>query len=91
MPDEFEEKPGREKKHSNFTLCSVCNIQLNSAAQAQIHYNGKSHQKRLKQLTNGTLKNGNGKIHQNMYLVLYHQFLVCVCICKDGRKDQSLI
>lgn len=62
MPDEFEEKLEREKRHSNFTLCSVCNIQLNSAAQAQIHYNGKSHQKRLKQLTNGTLKNDSGKI-----------------------------
>ncbi|XP_052589982.1 zinc finger protein 385D isoform X2 [Peromyscus californicus insignis] len=60
MPDEFEEKLEREKRHSNFTLCSVCNIQLNSAAQAQIHYNGKSHQKRLKQLTNGTLKNDSG-------------------------------
>ncbi|XP_036055832.1 zinc finger protein 385D isoform X1 [Onychomys torridus] len=60
MPDEFEEKLEREKRHSNFTLCSVCNIQLNSAAQAQIHYNGKSHQKRLKQLTNGTLKSDSG-------------------------------
>nr|XP_042140287.1 zinc finger protein 385D isoform X1 [Peromyscus maniculatus bairdii] len=60
MPDEFEEKLEREKRHSNFTLCSVCNIQLNSVAQAQIHYNGKSHQKRLKQLTNGTLKNDSG-------------------------------
>ncbi|CAO2637815.1 Zinc finger protein 385B [Lemmus lemmus] len=91
MPDEFEEKPGREKKHSNFTLCSVCNIQLNSAAQAQIHYNGKSHQKRLKQLTNGTLKNGNGKIQQSMRLVLYHQFKVCVRICDYRLRDQSLI
>ncbi|XP_031217496.1 zinc finger protein 385D [Mastomys coucha] len=60
MPDEFEEKPEREKKHSNFTLCSVCNIQLNSNAQAQIHYNGKSHKKRLKQLNTGTLRNDNG-------------------------------
>ncbi|XP_053077487.1 zinc finger protein 385D isoform X2 [Acinonyx jubatus] len=60
LPDDFEEKPEREKKHTNFTLCNVCNIQLNSAAQAQIHYNGKSHQKRLKQLSNGMLKNDNG-------------------------------
>ncbi|XP_078210524.1 zinc finger protein 385D isoform X2 [Callithrix jacchus] len=60
IPDNFEEKPEREKKHTNFTLCNVCNIQLNSAAQAQIHYNGKSHQKRLKQLSNGMLKNDNG-------------------------------
>ncbi|XP_070946933.1 zinc finger protein 385D isoform X1 [Macaca nemestrina] len=59
IPDDFEEKPEREKKHTNFTLCNVCNIQLNSAAQAQIHYNGKSHQKRLKQLSNGMLKNDN--------------------------------
>ncbi|XP_004377468.1 uncharacterized protein LOC101347675 [Trichechus manatus latirostris] len=62
MPDDFEEKPEREKKHTNFTLCNVCNIQLNSAAQAQIHYNGKSHQKRLKQLSNGMLKNDSGKL-----------------------------
>ncbi|XP_012512780.1 PREDICTED: zinc finger protein 385B-like, partial [Propithecus coquereli] len=59
IPDDFDEKPEREKKHTNFTLCSVCNIQLNSAAQAQIHYNGKSHQKRLKQLSNGMLKSDN--------------------------------
>lgn len=62
LPDDFEEKPEREKKHANFTLCNVCNIQLNSTAQAQIHYNGKSHQKRLKQLSNGMLKNDNGKL-----------------------------
>lgn len=60
-PDGTEEKKEREKKHTNFTLCNVCNIQLNSAAQAQIHYNGKSHQKRLKQLSNGNLKSDNGK------------------------------
>ncbi|XP_053265952.1 zinc finger protein 385D isoform X3 [Podarcis raffonei] len=59
-PDESEEKKEREKKHSSFTLCNVCNIQLNSAAQAQIHYNGKSHQKRLKQLSNGNPKTDNG-------------------------------
>ncbi|XP_058406406.1 uncharacterized protein LOC131411502 [Diceros bicornis minor] len=59
LPDDFEEKTEREKKHANFTLCNVCNIQLNSATQAQIHYNGKSHQKRLKQLSNGMLKNDN--------------------------------
>ncbi|XP_030619923.1 zinc finger protein 385D isoform X2 [Delphinapterus leucas] len=60
LPDDFEEKPERGKKHNNFTLCNVCNIQLNSAAQAQIHYNGKSHQKRLKQLSNGMVKSDNG-------------------------------
>ncbi|XP_077158621.1 zinc finger protein 385D isoform X5 [Paroedura picta] len=59
-PDDSEEKQEPEKKHTSFTLCNVCNIQLNSAAQAQIHYNGKSHQKRLKQLSNGSLKNDPG-------------------------------
>lgn len=59
--DSTEEKKEREKKQTNFTLCNVCNIQLNSAAQAQIHYNGKSHQKRLKQLSSGNLKSDNGK------------------------------
>ncbi|XP_049566079.1 zinc finger protein 385D isoform X3 [Orcinus orca] len=65
LPDDFEEKPEREKKHNNFTLCNVCNIQLNSAAQAQIHYNGKSHQKRLKQLSNGMVRSDNGGTCQN--------------------------
>ncbi|KAK7939915.1 hypothetical protein WMY93_003241 [Mugilogobius chulae] len=46
-------KPKRERKNRSYTLCEVCNIQLNSAAQAQIHYNGKSHQKRLKQIPTG--------------------------------------
>uniref|UniRef100_A0A8C5RA86 C2H2-type domain-containing protein n=1 Tax=Leptobrachium leishanense TaxID=445787 RepID=A0A8C5RA86_9ANUR len=44
-----------EKKRILFSLCEVCNIQLNSAAQAQIHYNGKSHLKRMKQLNNGKI------------------------------------
>ncbi|KAJ1066876.1 hypothetical protein K5549_021681, partial [Capra hircus] len=59
-PDGFEEKPEKEKKQTSFTLCTVCNIQLNSTAQAQIHYNGKSHQKRVKQLSSGTVRNDSG-------------------------------
>ncbi|XP_065434021.1 zinc finger protein 385C isoform X7 [Chrysemys picta bellii] len=55
-----EQRVKREKKHQSFTLCEVCNIQLNSAAQAQIHYNGKSHQKRLKQLRKGKVPAGQG-------------------------------
>uniref|UniRef100_A0AAY4EWS4 Zinc finger protein 385B n=1 Tax=Denticeps clupeoides TaxID=299321 RepID=A0AAY4EWS4_9TELE len=43
----------QEKKKLLFSLCEVCNIQLNSAAQAQVHYNGKSHLKRVKQLNHG--------------------------------------
>ncbi|KAG5854868.1 hypothetical protein ANANG_G00042380 [Anguilla anguilla] len=56
-----EHRPKREKKHKTYTLCEVCNIQLNSAAQAQIHYNGKSHQKRLKQISNGKPSSSTGK------------------------------
>ncbi|CAG02831.1 unnamed protein product, partial [Tetraodon nigroviridis] len=48
-------KAKREGKQRRYMLCEVCNIQLNSAAQAQIHYNGKSHQKRLKQISNGKM------------------------------------
>ncbi|XP_038846635.1 zinc finger protein 385C-like [Salvelinus namaycush] len=53
--DEEEERaapgrrPKRERRQSSVTLCEVCNIQLNSLAQAQIHYNGKTHQRRLRQ------------------------------------------
>ncbi|NXG65499.1 Z385C protein, partial [Hemiprocne comata] len=60
-PSQPEQRMKREKKHQSFTLCEVCNIQLNSAAQAQIHYNGKSHQKRLKQLNKGKLPAAQGR------------------------------
>ncbi|KAG9474215.1 hypothetical protein GDO78_004494 [Eleutherodactylus coqui] len=52
--------PSKQKRLSSYTLCDVCNIQLNSAAQAQIHYNGKSHQKRLKQINKGKNPNFHG-------------------------------
>ncbi|NXH12601.1 Z385C protein, partial [Bucco capensis] len=54
-PSQPEQRLKRERKQQSFTLCEVCNIQLNSAAQAQVHYNGKSHQKRLKQLNKGKM------------------------------------
>ncbi|XP_071306726.1 zinc finger protein 385C isoform X2 [Agelaius tricolor] len=59
-PSQPEQRMKREKKQQSFTLCEVCNIQLNSAAQAQIHYNGKSHQKRLKQLNKGKMPAAQG-------------------------------
>lgn len=42
----------RERRQSSGspTMCQVCNIQLNSNAQAQIHYRGKTHQRRLRRL-----------------------------------------
>ncbi|XP_031209925.1 zinc finger protein 385C [Mastomys coucha] len=47
-------KPKRERKRSSYTLlCDVCNVQLNSAAQAQVHCAGRAHQRRLRQLSLG--------------------------------------
>ncbi|XP_012581489.1 PREDICTED: zinc finger protein 385C [Condylura cristata] len=46
-------KPKRERKRPSFTVCDVCNIQLNSAAQAQVHCGGRAHQRRLRQLSLG--------------------------------------
>ncbi|XP_072252664.1 zinc finger protein 385B isoform X1 [Leuresthes tenuis] len=36
-----------------YSLCEVCNLQLTSAAQAQLHYNGRSHLRRVRQLQSG--------------------------------------
>ncbi|XP_026152156.1 zinc finger protein 385B [Mastacembelus armatus] len=36
-----------------YSLCKVCNLQLTSAAQAQLHYNGRSHLRRVRQLQAG--------------------------------------
>uniref|UniRef100_G3NBK0 C2H2-type domain-containing protein n=1 Tax=Gasterosteus aculeatus TaxID=69293 RepID=G3NBK0_GASAC len=33
-----------------YSLCEVCNLQLASPAQAQLHYNGRSHLRRVRQL-----------------------------------------
>lgn len=45
-------RPKRERRQNcnSATLCQVCNIQLNSRAQAQIHYRGKTHQRKLRRL-----------------------------------------
>uniref|UniRef100_A0A673AEH5 Zinc finger protein 385C n=1 Tax=Sphaeramia orbicularis TaxID=375764 RepID=A0A673AEH5_9TELE len=42
-----ERRQGSSSSSSSATMCQVCNIQLNSGAQAQIHYRGKTHQRRL--------------------------------------------
>lgn len=54
-------KPKRERKRPSFTLCDVCNIQLNSAAQAQVHCGGRAHQRRLRQLSLGKTSTGPGQ------------------------------
>ncbi|XP_068440028.1 zinc finger protein 385C-like isoform X2 [Clinocottus analis] len=43
-------KRERRQGSSSATMCRVCHIQLNSNAQAQIHYRGKTHQRRLRRL-----------------------------------------
>lgn len=43
-------KRERRQSSSSATVCQVCNIKLNSSAQAQIHYRGKTHQRRLRRL-----------------------------------------
>ncbi|XP_069884127.1 zinc finger protein 385C [Dipodomys merriami] len=53
-------KPKRERKRPSYTLCDVCNIQLNSAAQAQVHCGGRAHQRRLRQLSLGKTPSGPG-------------------------------
>ncbi|XP_031723539.1 zinc finger protein 385C isoform X2 [Anarrhichthys ocellatus] len=62
-------RPKRERKQRCYTLCEVCNIQLNSAAQALIHYNGKSHQKRVKQISNGKVPSKTGTSAQGRPLL----------------------
>lgn len=46
----FKAKRERRQGNSGATMCQVCNIRLNSSAQAQIHYRGKTHQRRLRRL-----------------------------------------
>ncbi|XP_071319223.1 zinc finger protein 385B-like isoform X3 [Trachinotus anak] len=46
----YRAKRERRQSSSSATMCQVCNIQLNSSAQAQIHYRGKTHQRRLRRL-----------------------------------------
>ncbi|XP_010898107.2 zinc finger protein 385B isoform X1 [Esox lucius] len=60
------QRPKRERRQSSVTQCEVCNIQLNSSAQAQIHYNGKTHQRKLRQfrLTKASSATHNGSLSQ---------------------------
>uniref|UniRef100_A0A3Q3KDR5 C2H2-type domain-containing protein n=1 Tax=Monopterus albus TaxID=43700 RepID=A0A3Q3KDR5_MONAL len=46
----YRAKRERRQMNGSATMCQVCNIQLNSSAQAQIHYRGKTHQRRLRRL-----------------------------------------
>ncbi|KAF5903359.1 zinc finger protein, partial [Clarias magur] len=53
LTDGMEDVSPQERKKLLYSLCEVCNIQLNSPAQVETHYNGKSHLRRVKQLNSG--------------------------------------
>ncbi|KAF7215389.1 zinc finger protein 385B isoform X2 [Nothobranchius furzeri] len=46
----IQQTPGQGGAYS---LCEVCNLQLTSPGQAQLHYNGRSHLRRVRQLQAG--------------------------------------
>ncbi|KAM3859947.1 zinc finger protein 385D-like [Diretmus argenteus] len=58
-------KRERRNGSGSATMCQVCKIQLNSCAQAQIHYRGKTHQRRLHHLTKATSTGtlAQGQVH----------------------------
>lgn len=60
-------KRERRQSSSSATMCQVCNIQLNSSAQAQIHYRGKTHQRRLRRLAKAVNAGRNAPILCSLY------------------------
>ncbi|XP_062288226.1 zinc finger protein 385B [Scomber scombrus] len=48
-----------------YSLCDVCNLQLTSTAQAQLHYNGRSHLRRVRQLKAGETGQQTGSSSSN--------------------------
>ena len=63
FPLQFRPKLGRMSKVNKSVRCETCGISLNSEQQAQQHYSGKNHLKKLKQAqgekTGKTGKNGH--------------------------------
>uniref|UniRef100_A0A672FMZ6 Zinc finger protein 385C n=1 Tax=Salarias fasciatus TaxID=181472 RepID=A0A672FMZ6_SALFA len=56
-------KRERRQGSGSATMCQVCNIQLNSSAQAQIHYRGKTHQRRLRRLAKAVSALSQSQVH----------------------------
>ncbi|XP_061519932.1 zinc finger protein 385C-like isoform X2 [Phycodurus eques] len=58
-------KRERRQGSTSATVCQVCSIRLNSGAQAQIHYKGKTHQRRLRRLAKvvGTGALSHNQVH----------------------------
>ncbi|XP_061911580.1 zinc finger protein 385D-like isoform X1 [Entelurus aequoreus] len=61
-PGHRAKRERRQGSGASATVCQVCNIQLNSGTQAQIHYKGKTHQRRLRRLAKVL---GSGALSQN--------------------------
>ncbi|XP_054333869.1 zinc finger protein 385B isoform X2 [Pongo pygmaeus] len=84
--DRPEEQLSKEKKKILFSFCEVCNIQLNSAAQAQVHSNGKSHRKRVKQLSDGQPPPpAQASPSSNSSTELYHME---ECLLEDQKNER---
>ena len=72
-------KRERRQGSSSATLCQVCNIQLNSSAQAQIHYRGKTHQRKLRRLAKAVTTGRKGLFYF-LYFIYLHILYVCMLI-----------
>uniref|UniRef100_A0A8D3EFX2 C2H2-type domain-containing protein n=1 Tax=Scophthalmus maximus TaxID=52904 RepID=A0A8D3EFX2_SCOMX len=59
----YRAKRERRQSPSGATMCQVCSIQLNSVAQAQIHYRGKTHQRRLRRFAKAV---STGRTHAQL-------------------------
>lgn len=69
-----------------YALCEVCNLQLTSGAQAQLHYNGRSHLRRLRQLQAGeTLLQAPGTLTSVNLLIISVNTAGDLCPRKTGR------
>ncbi|XP_057681995.1 zinc finger protein 385D-like isoform X1 [Corythoichthys intestinalis] len=73
-------KRERRQGTASATVCQVCNIRLNSGAQAQIHYKGKTHQRRLRRLAK---VGGTGAMSQNQV----HPLLGSLPVPLSGRAS----
>lgn len=65
-------KRERRQAGSSATMCQVCNMRLNSSAQAQIHYRGKTHQRRLRRLAKAISAGREILFQFALFLCLFH-------------------
>lgn len=83
-----------KRKQRTLTLCEVCNIRLNSSAQAQVHYKGKTHQRRLRQAnkakTSGGARNsmGNNILNPGFVFRVFQSALYFRSITSDNLRDK---